>query len=141
MNEFSTPLGLAHFRTTDASRPPREGMRLLRVREYCETADRRAGEARYYSFIALRRQELRSVRPAAAHSLHSLSIDYRRGQDMARHWQFVQDERQLWHWEGPGDGMQSPQAFTTATECMLDAVRSTIQRHREQAEAQKKLLQ
>ena len=41
-----------------------------------------------------------------------------------------QDEEQQWHWKQPDAETESAKSFSTATECMLDAVRFAVQRRR-----------
>ena len=49
---------------------------------------------------------------------------------MAQQWQFEQDEQHRWHWKHPEDSTESARSFSSATECMLDAVRCAVQRRR-----------
>ena len=49
---------------------------------------------------------------------------------MAQQWQFVEDERHQWHWQRTEDKVKSSAAFSSATECMLDAVRNAVHRRR-----------
>ena len=49
---------------------------------------------------------------------------------MSQQWQFEQDEQQQWHWREADAETESQKSFSTATECMLDAVRFAVQRRR-----------
>lgn len=49
---------------------------------------------------------------------------------MAQQWQFVQNDENEWHWEHTEDTAKSATTFSSATECMLDAVRFAVQRRR-----------
>ena len=53
---------------------------------------------------------------------------------MAQQWQFVQDEYQQWHWRHAENAVESAHSFSSATECMLDAVRFAVERRRSAAE-------
>ena len=59
---------------------------------------------------------------------------------MAQQWHFEQDAEQQWHWKRLEDEAESRETFASAADCMLDAVRTTVQRRREQAEAARKNL-
>jgi hypothetical protein len=54
-------------------------------------------------------------------------------QIMAQHWNFEQDEQQQWHWQHLEGSEKSSNAFASATECMLDAVRHVVKRRRADA--------
>ena len=61
---------------------------------------------------------------------------------MAQQWHFEQDAQEQWHWKRLEDEAQSGASFESATACMLDAVRTTVQRRRQLAEvARQNLLQ
>ena len=53
---------------------------------------------------------------------------------MAQQWQFVQDEHHQWHWRHAENDVESEHSFSSATECMLDAVRFAVQQRRSEAE-------
>ena len=56
---------------------------------------------------------------------------------MAVRWRFTQDDRLQWRWSRiEGDEEQDAAAsFDTPARCMIDAVRVTVNAHRERAEA------
>lgn len=53
---------------------------------------------------------------------------------MAQQWQFEQDEQQQWRWRHAENRMESTSSFSSAAECMLDAVRFAVQRRRAKGE-------
>ena len=53
---------------------------------------------------------------------------------MAQQWHFVEDDKHQWHWQRTEDTAKSAAPFSSATECMLDAVRYAVQRRRTQVE-------
>jgi len=60
---------------------------------------------------------------------------------MTQQWQFVEKDENEWHWERTEDTQKSATTFSSATECMLDAVRFAVQRRRAAgAKPQKDLL-
>ena len=51
---------------------------------------------------------------------------------MASQWHFEQDDQQQWHWQRIERAEKSEKSFSSAAECMLDAVRRVVDARRAQ---------